>query len=104
MDATTATSTPTITTPDGTTVVAYGTYGSVRGYGPLRATQSEAERDLDDDITGCRGQGGYSDREVVAVDADGCCWEDDDGEIGAWVAGPGGHRAAHYSAADLAAV
>lgn len=89
------------------TIIAYGTYGSVRGYGPLYATRAEAETSLRSDRIACtRGAGrGYSDRIVVGVDEDGACWRlDEDGEPLNWVPGPGGHRAAHYSISDVARV
>jgi hypothetical protein len=51
------------------------TWGSVRGMGPLRSEKSDAERDLVDDDKGCASQGGYSDRRLCTVDADG--WVND---------------------------
>ncbi len=51
--------------------VAWVTWGSVRGEGPTRATEEQAERDARADAHGCRRQGGYSDRQVYGVDADG---------------------------------
>jgi hypothetical protein len=96
----------TLRASDGSTIVAWGTYGSVRGYGPLRATREQAEGDLRADVSGCHRQHGYSDRQVVAVDADGVCWAVDyDGDapiVLHWVRGPGGGRAAHYSHAEMA--
>ncbi len=82
--------------------IGYGSYGSVRGYGPLRGTREEAESDVRSDGEGCQQQGGYSDRAVVVVDSEGCCYypgEDggDDGEL-SWVPGAGGRTggAARY--------
>lgn len=49
----------------------YVTWGSIRGMGPIRKTIEQAERDLRADQRGCRRQGGYSDRFVYAIDADG---------------------------------
>lgn len=75
----------------GDAIVGYGTYGNVRGYGPRRGTLAAAEMDLGADQAGCRRQGGYSDRQVVAIDSDGACWAvEPDGAIGDWVPGPGG--------------
>jgi len=100
-------------TPDGDPVVAYGSYGAARGYGPLRASLSEAVADVQADQIGCsRTTGGYSDRRVAAVDGAGVCWalesQDDwgDGGLGGWIHGPGGHSngAARYTAEDLAKV
>lgn len=99
-----------LTTPDGDPIVAWGTYGSVRGYGPLRVRQEDAMIDLYVDQDGCREQRGYSDRNLVAVDSAGCCWSlDYDSEIGEhvsnWIAGPGGRScgAARYSTDEIAA-
>ena len=60
--------TPT-TTP--TTTTRWVTWGDVRGQGPVRRTAARAARDLAADEQGCESQGGYSDRAVYAVDADG---------------------------------
>lgn len=51
--------------------IGYTTWGSVRGMGPLRADLAAAERDYYGDQSACERQGGYSDREVVSIDADG---------------------------------
>lgn len=51
----------------------YVSWGSVRGFGPLRETEREAERDVQKDHTACSrlNDGAYSDRHVYAVDEDG---------------------------------
>ena len=103
----------TLLTPDGDPVVAYGSYGPARGYGPLRGSLAEAVADVRADQHGCsRTTGGYSDRRVAAVDGAGVCWalesRDDWGDngIGGWMWGPGGRSsgAARYTAEDLAEV
>ena len=66
----------------------YTTYGSVRGMGPIRETLEEAERDLTADQTGCRKQGGYSDRSIAYVGDDSYLYHDEDCQD--WIAGPGG--------------
>ena len=77
-------------TPQGGRVVAWSTYGQVRGMGPRRATIGEARRDLADDMEGCGQQGGYSDRAVIAVDVDACCWHlDGEARPLSWVRAPG---------------
>ena len=55
----------------GRTDMQYTTYGSVRGQGPVRDSLEAALRDLENDGDGCAAQGGYSDRRVYAIDADG---------------------------------
>lgn len=57
----------------------YTTWGPVRDRGPIRATEAEAEADLERDRSGCAAQGGYSDRQVYAIDEDGYL-VDHDGE------------------------
>jgi hypothetical protein len=57
------------------------TWGSVRGQGPIRSTCMDAERDLTEDREGCAAQGGYSDREVYGIDADGYVVDDDGGNV-----------------------
>lgn len=49
------------------------TWGSVRGFGPVRATQDEAHTDAERDAADCRSSGGgsYSDRGVYQIDRDG---------------------------------
>lgn len=55
----------------------YTTYGPVRGLGPIRTSIDAAQRDLKNDQYGCyRGCGGYSDRRVYAIDADGYLVDD----------------------------
>jgi hypothetical protein len=49
----------------------YTTWGDVGGFGPVRRSLERAEADLRRDIKGCRAQGGYSDRAVYVVDAEG---------------------------------
>ena len=77
-------------TPGGASVIGYVTWGSVRGEGPTRATRAEAEADLRRDANGCRRQGGYSDRHVYWIDADGYARDDEGGYV--WPHGPS-HRA-----------
>lgn len=89
-----------LTTKDGIAIIAWGTYGSVRGYGPPRLTFAEAQKDRQSDARGCASQGGYSDREVVAVDAHGTCWKFEDGVVGPYVRTSGG-RAAYYTGEEL---
>lgn len=72
-----------------TTRRGYTTYGSVRGgSGGLHRTREAAGRALGRDRRGCRSQGGYSDRQVVAVGDDGYLYHDD--ACTDWVPGPGG--------------
>lgn len=85
----------------------YGSYGSVRGYGRLFSALAEAERDVRRDGEGCAKQGGYSDRQVVAVDEDGICYAvDGNGDPTHWIPGSGGRGcgAARYTDEDLASV
>lgn len=92
----------TLTTKDGTAIIAWGTYGSVRGYGPPRLTLAEAQKDRQSDERGCASQGGYSDREVVAIDERGTCWQFVEGTIGSYVrTHPGRATAAYYTAGEL---
>lgn len=80
-------------------IVAWGTYGSVRGMGPLRASRKEAERDQDRDCDDCRAVPGgdcYSDRYVVAVDADGYCYRELAVGGWGWVPTSGGARGVRY--------
>lgn len=60
-------------TPDGDPVIAYGSYGSVRGYGRLFAALGDADQDVRRDQRGCsRGRGNehsYSDRVAEAYRA-----------------------------------
>lgn len=60
------------------------TWGDVRGMGEIRDTRQEADRDLMEDRTTCYAQGGYSDRAVYQVDADGYLFREVGGE-GAYV-------------------
>lgn len=65
----------------------YTTYGDVRGQcGHLHRTRSSARACLNRDQSGCASQGGYSDRDVHAIDMDGYLTHDD----GDYVRGPGG--------------
>lgn len=66
----------TIMSPDGNPIVRWSSWGSVRGQGPIRLTRARAEDDLDRDAQGCAEQGGYSDRDLIAIDAEGWCWRD----------------------------
>lgn len=58
----------------------YTTWGPCRGMGPIRKTRQAAEQDAERDGAGCNQQGGYSDRYVYAIDADGFL-RDEDGRI-----------------------
>lgn len=61
----------------------YGSYGLVRGYGPLFRSLKEADASVRDDSRRQRLNGGSSDRVVVFVSTDdGLCWwaEDDEDE------------------------
>ena len=49
----------------------YTTYGPVRGMGQIRTSREKAMADLADDHAGCATQGGYSDRDIYEIDADG---------------------------------
>lgn len=87
-------------------IIGYGSYGSTRGHGPFRLSLAEADGDVESDARGCARQGGYSDRQVVAVDADGCCYAvDEDGVANEdeWIPGPGGltSGAARYDLASI---
>lgn len=55
----------------------YTTYGPVRGMGPIRDEEIEAQADLMEDRDGCASQGGYSDRMVYEIDKDGYLMDDD---------------------------
>ena len=57
----------------------WATWGSVRGLGPVRSLIGSAIEDLERDRIDCRSQGGYSDRELYAVDADGYVIDPDTG-------------------------
>ena len=63
------------------TVTGYITWGSVRGLGPTRSTREQSERDARRDSHGCRRQGGYSDRQVYALDVEGYARDDDGGYV-----------------------
>lgn len=60
----------------------FGSYGIIRGYGPLCRTLDEADRSVFKDADGQRKRGGSTDRNAVAVSRDdGTCWwtdEEDD--------------------------
>lgn len=71
----------------GPALVAWVTWGSVRGEGPTRATQEQAQRDARADAHGCRRQGGYSDRQVYGVDEEGWARTTDGGYV--WPYGRG---------------
>ena len=59
----------------------YGSYGRVRGYGPLCRTLKEADASVRDDARRERHNGGTSDRVVVFVSPDtGLCWWAEDEE------------------------
>lgn len=53
----------------------FGSYGLVRGYGPLYRTITEADESVYKDGREQRGNGGSSDRNVVLVSrVTGLCW------------------------------
>lgn len=59
----------------------FGSYGIIRGFGPLFRTIEEADRSVFKDASDQRKRGGSSDRNAVAVRAsDGTCWWTDDGD------------------------
>lgn len=59
----------------------YGSYGLVRGFGPLCRTLREADDSVYDDSRDQRKNGGTSDRNVVLVSRDkGLCWWWEEGE------------------------
>lgn len=59
----------------------YGSFGLVRGYGPLCRTLQEADNSVRDDSRRSRQNGGSSDRVVVFVSPDtGLCWWAEDEE------------------------
>ncbi len=59
----------------------YGSYGLVRGYGPLCRTLREADSSVYDDGRAQRKNGGSTDRVVVLVTPDsGQCWWAEDEE------------------------
>lgn len=59
----------------------YGSYGIIRGYGPLCRTLGEADDSVREDHRRQREWGGSTDRNAVAVTPeDGLCWWVDDGE------------------------
>ena len=62
-------------------VLRWTTWGSVRGQGPIRVTHKEAERDLDRDAQGCAEQGGYSDRDIYGIDAEGWVVDERGGNV-----------------------
>jgi hypothetical protein len=85
----------------------YGSYGLVRGYGPLCRTLKEADATVIDDSRAQRKNGGSCDRVVVLVSPnDGLCWwAEDDEDQGSrldpvWT--PGGVQA-RYEASVIAA-
>ncbi len=60
----------------------YGSYGLVRGYGPLHRTLKEADDSVRDDGRHQRRNGGATDRNAVLVSPDsGKCWWLDGDEI-----------------------
>lgn len=59
----------------------FGSYGIVRGYGPLCRSLDEADRSVFRDAAEQRKRGGSTDRNAVAVSRDdGTCWWVDDGD------------------------
>lgn len=71
-------------------ILGYTTWGSVRGMGPVRMTRAEAEADLAHDAKGCSKHGGYSDREVYAIDGDRYVVDADDHKSNVYPYGPTG--------------
>jgi len=75
-------------------LIGYTTYGSIRGgCGHNHATPEEADACLAQDGSGCRTQGGYSDRATVGIGADGYLYYYTGSDRAAedeWVPGPGG--------------
>lgn len=66
---------------DGTRGFIFGSYGIVRGYGPLCQSIEEADRSVFKDAEKQRKFGGATDRNAVAVSRlTGLCWWVDDGE------------------------
>lgn len=59
-------------------------YGDVRGQGPVRRSVEAAERDIDRDDAGCQAQGGYSDRRIAYIGADGYLYADEACEEPIW--------------------
>lgn len=60
----------------------YGSYGLIRGYGPLCRTIGDAEASVRADSDKERQHGGNTDRHVVLVErVTGLCWWIDDVEI-----------------------
>jgi hypothetical protein len=59
----------------------YGSYGLIRGYGPLCRTLREADETVLADGRHQRRKGGSTDRNAVAVTPDdGLCWWADEGD------------------------
>lgn len=60
----------------------YVSWGSVRGFGPTRDSEAEAEADVRRDGADCASLGGgaYSDRQVYAVDEDGYLYTEAHGD------------------------
>lgn len=54
----------------------YGSYGMIRGYGPLRGSVGEADQTVfEDRMQQSKRRGGSTDRNAVAVDSvTGLCW------------------------------
>ncbi len=53
----------------------FGSYGVIRGYGPLCRTMKEADDTVRDDHRRHRNNGGTTDRSIVAVSPKtGLCW------------------------------
>lgn len=78
------------------TPIRYSTYGSVRGFGPLRDSRKSAEGDLTHDRIACRRRGGYSDRQLVEISGDGYAYHDLASDN--WVRGDDGHGIRHPEA------
>lgn len=64
----------------------FTTYGSVRGQGKVFSSRQAAENSLEADRRACCKQGGYSDRQLCAVDVEGFLRQiDEDGNLGDYV-------------------
>lgn len=60
----------------------FGSYGLIRGYGPLFRTLNEADKSVRDDGKAQRANGGTTDRNAVAVCVvTGLCWWVDEEEF-----------------------
>ena len=85
----------------------YGSYGLVRGYGPLCRTLREADASVYDDSRIQRRNGGCTDRVVVLVSPDTgqCWWAEDEADQGSRLAPilTSSGQQAHYEEAIITA-